>query len=229
LAKRRITRYLSRLAIVIADLASLLMAVRDHCDPHVFYHEIRPWFNGGNSHKHGWIYEGVSEAEAETIKALGGPSAGQSSLIHALDVFLGVDHSGTAPPKSVPILVPTPNTTATSSGDSTFLSRQQQYMPRHHRAFLQHLASSHSLRQLIHSNKDNKDLSQAYDSAVEALKKFRDGHIRIATLYIVNQAKSSASGTVGAQAGPIRGTGGTALVPFLKEARDNTLRTMVGK
>jgi len=223
LAKRRIARYLCRLAVVVGDLASLLMAVREHCDPHVFYHEIRPWFNGGNSHKHGWVYEGVSEAEAETIKALGGPSAGQSSLVHALDAFLGVDHTGTAPPKSVPVPIPNP---VPQSGDSTFLSRQQQYMPRHHRAFLQHLASSHSLRDFIHSNTDNQALVLAYDTAVDALKKFRDGHIRIATLYIVNQAKATVSSS---GPGPIRGTGGTALVPFLKEARDNTLKTMVGK
>jgi len=191
--------------------------VRDSCDPHIFYHQIRPWFNGGNSHKQGWIYEGVPEPEAEAIRTLGGPSAGQSSLIHSLDVFLGVDHTGTAPPPSTSGNTP-------SSRDSTFLARQQQYMPRLHRAFLQNLASSHSLRQFVSSNSHNKELSQAYDSAVLSLKKFRDSHIRIATLYIVNQAARH-----GPVDGPVRGTGGTALVPFLKEARDNTTKTLVGK
>ncbi|KAG8817290.1 hypothetical protein FRC17_011298 [Serendipita sp. 399] len=37
-----------------------------------------------------WIYEGVDEQE---ILELSGPSAGQSSIIHTLDIFLDVDHS----------------------------------------------------------------------------------------------------------------------------------------
>ncbi|KAG8868787.1 hypothetical protein FRC20_002785 [Serendipita sp. 405] len=37
-----------------------------------------------------WIYEGVDDQE---VLELSGPSAGQSSIIHTLDIFLDVDHS----------------------------------------------------------------------------------------------------------------------------------------
>jgi len=70
----------------------------------------------------------------------------------------------------------------------------------------------------------------SYNTAVDALKRFRDGHIRIGTLYIVTQARSEAAlkgKDVGAAGGGAKGTGGTLLVPFLKAARDNTMRTAV--
>lgn len=94
IAHRRITNYLHILAGVIGDMEKLLAGVRDGCDPTIFYNEIRPWFKGADSDTLGrkWIFDGLElDPTLQEPTELSGPSAGQSSLIHALDVFLGVD------------------------------------------------------------------------------------------------------------------------------------------
>lgn len=225
LAKKRLGSYLEQLATVIDDMTTILVRVRESCDPATFYNQIRPWFRGGNSTDVGWTYEGVPESVSDWAGKLGGPSAGQSTLIHALDAFLGIDHSNPADKNS-------------KRSDPTFVMRQRDYMPRHHRAFLVNLlATTQSVRAVVDqslrsgsssSNKldaeTNKKLQVSYDAAVISLKKFRDAHIRIATLYIVNQARKGSGRNV--EEG-LTGTGGTKLVPFLKEIRDNTAKTMV--
>ncbi|KAJ8088436.1 hypothetical protein PM082_022509 [Marasmius tenuissimus] len=166
IAVKRITNYLTRLATVINDLTSLLMAVRGGCDPEVFYHEIRPWFKGADSDGEPWVFEGLDREEAEGLEIpteLSGPSAGQSSLIHALDIFLGVheySHSKsiTGDESSSSASPSTSTSTSTSSPPPTnekksFLDRMRLYMPRHHRNFLGHLASSQRpLRQFVINN-----------------------------------------------------------------------------
>ncbi|KAG8878273.1 hypothetical protein FRB97_002672 [Tulasnella sp. 331] len=217
---RRITDYLHRLARVIDAMAVLLMAVRDECDPHVFFSQIRPWFKGWEPGSREWFFEGVHEEDQKKYSKMSGPSAGQSSLIHALDVFLGVDHT---PPKRRDA----PGAIAHDS--PTFLMMMEMYMPRHHRAFLQHLRGVNQthVRTLITSGKGSSSvvhqaLEAAYDEAVTALKKLRDGHIRIATLYIVSQARKAPANGEAALVSPlapakvvdeeVRGTGGTSLV-----------------
>lgn len=129
LALRRMRSYIRKLAKVLKDLQQLLHDVRTECDPTTFYWGIRPWFNGADSFidkdtgEKGWIYEGVEEYGGKRMLFMG-PSAGQSSLIHVIDVFLGVDHSGR---------------TSAPSENGTFMERMQTYMPGHHRNFLNHL------------------------------------------------------------------------------------------
>lgn len=310
-AARRVTNYLTRLARVVEDITQLIIDVRKHCDPAVFYDKVRPWFHGASAHTGmGWSFEGVelSNREKEAWGVLGGPSAGQSSLVHALDVFLGVDHTPHGPPHvyssafkststssakdfhtplshaiSTSASTPPPSSPAStsdsssqtkhphSSSDATFLQRMQQYMPRHHRAFLQYLGTVEKpVRAFVAKNQDlttkagsssypkifpsfvsamddlerseenrpeeaepiEQPLTRAYNDAVDALKRFRDAHIRIATLYIVSQSRRERPVEPVAVVGEIRqaaavGTGGTQLVPFLKGARDNTKSTVL--
>jgi len=291
LAARRVTKYLTRLAHVIEDITQLILDVKKNCDPVVFYDKIRPWFHGAAAHgRMGWCFEGVelSDREKQAWGVLSGPSAGQSSLVHALDVFLGVDHRQHGSPNSdvsssskpVPhshaaatsasTAPPMPSSSiSTSAGphplygspDATFLQRMQQYMPRHHRAFLQYLGTmGEPVRHLVikyatisspsqparsfkgspamqdaNEGKLEAPLKRAYNDAVDALRRFRDAHIRIATLYIVTQSKRqhevlSTPNETSPETSPKSkaiGTGGTQLVPFLKGARDNTLRTIL--
>ncbi|KAG8792008.1 hypothetical protein FRC12_007535 [Ceratobasidium sp. 428] len=236
-AVRRIVAYLTRLSSIIDELTGL----------------------GATSDKRGWIFEGVDDATAAKVSSLSGPSAGQSSLIHALEFFLGVDHERGEGRGAEP----------------TFLTKMEQFMPRHHRLFLQHLRRPHRhLREFVLSThaaysahifndrgmpwfasstagrapraslfqtaavgesglKAATELQMAYDNSVAALKRFRDGHIKIATRYIVNMARSQVAqqpievDTRGElTTDGIKGTGGTSLVPFLKECRNNTVRAM---
>ena len=241
IAVKRITNYLTRLATVINDLTSLLMAVREGCDPEVFYHEIRPWFKGADSDGEPWVFEGLDREEAQGLEIpteLSGPSAGQSSLIHALDIFLGVheySHSSsiTGAESSTSASSSPSSSAATPASDAkkSFLDRMRLYMPRHHRNFLGHLASSQRpLRQFVLNNTTSQEgsaLLDAYNRVVIALKEFRDKHIVIVTLYIIGPARRAAqldSGTEGVKEGKeeLKGTGGTNLARFLKDVRDGT-------
>lgn len=257
---------------------------RETIVPAVFYWEIRPWFNGGR-----WFYEGVGEDE-EDIEAggkemeWGGPSAGQSSLVHALDLFLGVDHT----PRPTKTAVEPHSATSTASmdpsaplppcppaamaqakaiptSDSTFMIRASQYMPSHHRAFLRHLSALHtpsasnpspiaSLRSLATTYP--VQLEQSYDEAIRAMKRFRDEHMRLATVFIVSQARrepgkdtvfwagweakrlereaaaeleKASKGGKEKEREKMMGTGGTDLVTFLKGCRDRTVEAFLAK
>jgi indoleamine 2,3-dioxygenase len=58
LTVRRITRYVHSLTHIIDDLARLL-SVCDGCDPDLFYHSIRPWFNGADSGTRRCFFDGL--------------------------------------------------------------------------------------------------------------------------------------------------------------------------
>ena len=287
LALTRLTGYLSELAGKIDLIGDIILDVFNGCDPAVFYHVVRPWFKGGDADgpgSAGWAFlgralenaqdaefhdeEGDDEATAaqeSDLKArkFSGPSAGQSTLIHALDVFLNVTHSplDDAPEEVDPA---TGERKKRPTAETTFMTRMLEYMPAPHRAFLTHLGTHpHPVRELVIENKHTRPaLVEAYDKAISALKRLREKHMRVATLYIIQQARkpvtdelirmgaaappaptpSSGTGSTGKQPldlsefiheaeetdDEIRGTGGTALIKFLKMCRDNTNKTKIG-
>ena len=217
LALPRIASHLTLIANLIDQLTDLLAQAmkgsfgvngQSNIIPEVFYWDIRPWFNGGK-----WRYEGVDAVGREA--EWGGPSAGQSSLIHAVDLFLGIDHSPrpsatpsppTITPPSLSIPTATPALPSTPQKilpkpalSSSFMEKASLYMPSHHRAFLHHLSSLSlfsprtnphplpSIRSL--AIKHPKDVGIAFDDAVRSMKRFRDEHMKIATRFIVSQAR----------------------------------------
>ncbi|KAG6836159.1 hypothetical protein H0H93_010750 [Arthromyces matolae] len=228
IAIRRITEYLLSLSTTIQELRLLLLAVREGCNPDVFYHHIRPWFRGVDSDplKRPWIFEGIeADTSLQQPTELSGPSAGQSSLVHALDIFLGVDqysHSNSL----------TGSSSATAK--KAFLDRMQLYMPRHHRTFLNHLsANPRPLREIV-ATRNDVGLRDAYNTAVLALKEFRDAHMIIVAQFIIGPSRRPAPSIsvatirsdikkdYGPSEAPLKGTGGTELVNFLKGVRDRT-------
>ncbi len=236
--------------------------MRDGCAPDVFFHAIRPWFKGEDSMRGArrWVFEGVGDEDVvreygECMRAppkdLSGPSAGQSALVHALNIFLGVDVY------SAPSRSEEGEGAASGDGDDRsagdLMMRMQRYMPRHHRAFLRHLAANpRPLRTIVHEESSNLDLVEAYNAAVTALKTFRDAHIRIVTLYIVGPSRrveagkrtgmasdaAAGEGDTSISKGKMRsddddseqekGTGGTKFISFLKSVRDVTANSVVG-
>lgn len=88
----KIARDLQRVETLIHDLTDIIESVRANSDPHTFYWKARPWFNGSDSsgpNSPGWIFEGVDETERLDVS---GPSGGQSTAMHALDIWLDIDH-----------------------------------------------------------------------------------------------------------------------------------------
>jgi indoleamine 2,3-dioxygenase len=228
-----IARDLGKLKNVIDEISSLIQAVRNVVDPHVFYWEIRPWYEGSQAKgptEPQWIYEGIPDSAKLDLS---GPSAGQSSVMHALDIFLDIDH------KLRERRSPAPSP-ANKKANTGFMERMQLYMPGKHRDYLHYLAStSRPIRQLA---KETRELREPYDAAVMALKKLRDLHMRIATLYIVSMSRSFPPVGCGCPVAVMmakqekeavegkalaRGTGGNELSALLKAGRDATRRAVL--
>ncbi|KAJ8088095.1 hypothetical protein AAF712_013223 [Marasmius tenuissimus] len=227
----RISRDLGKLAVIIEELTRIMQSAREVVDPHVFYWQVRPWFEGSDAQGPtgpGWIYEGVKDSHRLDLS---GPSAGQSTVMHALDVFMDIDH------KLRQRRSPAPSE-ENKRADHGFMERMRRYMPGKHRQYLEHLENTpQSIRELAQST---PALREPYNVAVMALKKLRDMHMRIACLYIITMSRTSpvpaacpASKMLANMEkkrkadGPTRGTGGTELAVLLKAGRDATKRAVL--
>lgn len=100
-------------------------------------------------------------------------------------------HKGAETPRTPPTFVRT--------NRNAFLRAMRKYMPRPHREFLEDLEEAANIRPYIlqlQENHKNGNISEqeikiinAYNDCVHQLKLFRDKHVQIVTLYIVNQAR----------------------------------------
>lgn len=110
------------------------------------------------------------------------------------------------------------------------------YMPGSHRQFLQHIKAVTNIRDYVKTSACTNDLTAAYNLAVARLAAFRNIHIQIVTRYIILPSrKAPATQSIGlnlAVASTLKksseglsGTGGTELMPFLKQSRDETKET----
>ncbi|XP_064224910.1 indoleamine 2,3-dioxygenase 2 isoform X5 [Aotus nancymaae] len=154
----------------------------------------------------GLMYEGVSK---EPLKYSGG-SAAQSTVLHAFDEFLGIRHS---------------------KESADFLYRMRDYMPPSHKAFVEDIHSAPSLRDYILSS-GQEYLLTAYNQCLQALAELRSYHITVVTKYIITAAAKGKCGKPNHLPGPPqaledRGTGGTAVMSFLKSVRDKTLESIL--
>jgi indoleamine 2,3-dioxygenase len=226
LAVQRVASYLTALAPIIHDITSLLLSLRAECDPTVFNSRIRPWLCGADSDpgRPRWVFDGLPPGISQPVELSGG-SAGQSSLIHALDIFLGVNkysHAKCTMGRSIQAGCPASASKEDTEQSRPFLMRMRSYMPRHHRNFLAHLsAAPRPLREFVLAS-DDATLHEAYYGAIDALKRFRDAHLRIVAIYIIGPAHGCAAAAQSNSSHPIRGTGGSDLITFLKQIRDQT-------
>ena len=221
---------LEDLTSCIKKIGALLERMYEKCDPMTFYHRIRPYLAGSMNMEAAGLPRGVFYDQSHghgQWRQLRGGSNGQSSLIQFFDVVLGVEHDSHG-----------------SAGQKSFHHEVREYMPGPHRRFLVHAARAGSIRELVLALPDGEDtrtpttpeqtrLRGAYTAATEALAQFRNKHIQIVTRYIIlpskqpwtggsrrNLASSSARREPGSEG--LTGTGGTPLVSFLKQARDDT-------
>jgi len=157
----KVARDLTRLTAIIGEISDLTQSIRPQCDPHVFYWDVRPWLNGSDAKgptEPGWIYEGVEDGDK---LELSGPSGGQSTVMHALDVFLDIDHKLRQKRSPAP-------SEDNKRADRGFMDRMRHYMPGKHREYLEHLESvPRSVRELAQTT---PALKEPYNNAVAALK-----------------------------------------------------------
>ncbi|GEQ72540.1 hypothetical protein JCM33374_g6227 [Metschnikowia sp. JCM 33374] len=233
-------RALQDLASAIDHLGSVLMQMEEMCDPHVFYFRIRPYLAGWkNMADVGLSKDGVLYGKETSPRAYAGGSNAQSTLIQFLDSLLSIHHHGTGER-------PVPHNNGTLSSETprvspsepkkeanSYLMEMRNYMPRKHREFLQAVDSGSKIRDVVSAHTNNGELSLSYDACLAMTKSFRDKHIQIVTRYVVLQAKKApklgSSSTLRSglakkklNNGEEKGTGGTSLLPFLKQCRDET-------
>ena len=246
---------LRKFAEILDELGTLLVRMYESCDPHVFYHRIRPFLAGSKNMKDAGLPHGVLYDDGSKNKTWGqyaGGSNAQSSLIQFFDVVLGIEHRPTgakmnesSESEAEPGVAPKPR--------HNFIQEMRQYMPGPHRKFLQAVESVANIREYVEAHCKDRHLVVAYDACLAMLRSLRDKHIQMVSRYIIVKSRESRSMsrtrrdsispnpalTRGAGLASIRhdrrgpsdgrsgakkprGTGGTALIPFLKQARDET-------
>ena len=162
--------HLEAFTVGIPGVHSALEAVRRWCDPHTYYHRVRPYVTGWPAP--GVVYEGVDVAPRRYL----GGSAGQSALIQSFDAVLGVHH---------------PDAPA-----GAYLRAVREYMPPPHRAFVTEVERTSRVR--ARAEAGSPALRAAYDGAIDAVARFRAAHLRLAHDYIVAPAGTrDATGTGG--------------------------------
>lgn len=226
-----IIKSLQHLAEHIDELGTILMKMEEMCDPHAFYYRIRPYLAGWKNMAEAGLPNGVLYGDETEHRSYSGGSNAQSSLIQALDIILGVEHYPTGS-KPAPSDKENDKSLSVKSGQNNFMNEMREYMPGPHKRFLEHLAKVSNIREFVLNNSSNKELVLSYDAAIAMLKSFRDKHIQIVTRYIILQAKlyKKAGSTNALRSGlsktheekEQKGTGGTSLIPFLKQCRDET-------
>ncbi|KAI1806115.1 Indoleamine 2,3-dioxygenase [Daldinia bambusicola] len=237
-----VTRCLRAFAERLDDLGELLRRMHESCDPGFFYRRIRTFLAGSKNMAeaglpHGVMYDDGS-GKSEYVQ-YSGPSNAQSSLIQFFDIILGVEHRPTGEK-------PDPSSETEREGRSrapkhNFIQDMRRYMPGPHARFLNDVGAVANIREFVESRAaSDRPLSIAYDACLAMLRAFRDIHIAIVTRYIVlpsreNRARSRsrspqavrnrvnlATASKNEEHKKVKGTGGTALIPFLKQARDET-------
>ncbi|PQE28720.1 indoleamine 2,3-dioxygenase protein [Rutstroemia sp. NJR-2017a WRK4] len=229
---------LRKFASCIQDCGEILKRMYEHCDPEVFYHIIRPFLAGSKNMAMAGLPRGVFYDEGDgkgEWRCYSGGSNAQSSLIQFWDAVLGVKH---VPTRGMAGKGPANGEVKKEAGSSHgFLDEMRKYMPGPHRAFLNHISAVSPIHTYISHSACDPEVTQAYNDAVETLTSFRDIHIQIVTRYIINPSRKAtgkenaglnlAVATTKKGGKEFRGTGGTQLIPFLKQSRDETRDMLV--
>ncbi|KAI9884265.1 MAG: hypothetical protein M1823_003955 [Watsoniomyces obsoletus] len=244
------------------ELITLLQRMYENCDPHVFYHRIRPFLAGSKNMADAGLPNGViyDDGSGEEIyRQYSGGSNAQSSLVQFFDIVLGVEHRPTGEKKKKQNSEDEEGTARPVQND--FLQDMRTYMPGPHRRFLEHVSSVANIHEFVTQNRWDKGLCFAYDASLAMLRALRDKHIQLVSRYIIVKSRESRRNSVSSstpRAAPaqavtniantttstfaavqrpkdgdsnnntnnsqknLKGTGGTALIPFLKQARDET-------
>ena len=251
---RTVADCLQNFAERLDELGALLQKMYENCDPHVFYHRIRPFLAGGKNMADAGLPNGVLFDDGtgqQPFRQLGGGSNAQSSLIQFFDIVLGIEHRPTGEK---------PRYQSSSSESEfegqappprhNFIHEMRSYMPGPHRRFLEHVSSVANIRDFVENHRSERSLSIAFDACLAMLRSLRDKHIQLVSRYIIVKSRESRStsrslsprsapqpvrhniasatsstmSTASTKPGSkkLRGTGGTALIPFLKQARDET-------
>jgi indoleamine 2,3-dioxygenase len=198
------TRDAERLEELLATVHSSIQAMcatmkrmPEWCDPYIYYNRVRPYLHGWKDHPdlpRGVIYEGV-EAYGGRPQQFRGETGAQSAIVPSLDAVLGIGHK--------------------EDVLGLYLKEMRMYMPPAHRAFIEWLEASESVRPFVLGCR-RASLTELYDACLEGVERFRTLHLDYAGRYIFRQAQTDGKNPHAV------GTGGTPFMPYLTKHRDET-------
>lgn len=226
----------------VDELGVLLTKMYDNCDPHVFYNRIRPYLAGSKNMAdaglpNGVVFDNGGPINKQRYVQFSGGSNAQSSIIQFFDLVLNVEHRPTGQKKG-----DEPHS-AKKAPPKSFIHEMRKYMPGPHARFLQEVGKVANLRAFVEEHSYDSALTVAFDASLAMLSALRDKHIQIVSRYIIIQsaaAKQRAdadggkdnkkvdlahrpkSAEKGDEKKGLKGTGGSTLIPFLRQARDET-------
>jgi indoleamine 2,3-dioxygenase len=153
---------------------AVLRRIPEKMDPALYYKTFRPYIRFFEN----VVYEGVAEAPRD----FRGETGAQSSIMPSLVALMKIDHR--------------------RSALTDHLADMQQFMPREHRAMIQHIQSLPDLRPLA-----DKPI---FNEVLDAMAEFREVHYGWAQEYINKWVDDP------------RGTGGTPYMKWLQQLIDET-------
>lgn len=143
----------------------------EKCSPDIYFHTLRPYLFGFTD----IVYIGVEEFKGKP-QTYRGESGAQSTVIPAIQAFLGLRHE--------------------KGGLTEHLEIMKAYMPKPHRELLNNI-DQRKIRDFIIARKKG-DLVDAYNSCLQGLFKFRSLHLKMAHAYVA-QKVSNPIGTGGTE------------------------------
>jgi len=188
---------LGQIVAIWAEINALFDRMPERCDPYIYFRRVRPYIHGWKDNPAlgaGVVYQGV-ERFGDAPQAFRGQTGSQSSVVPSMDALLGVGHA------SDPL--------------RTFLDELHVYRPPGHRRFIDDVRSGSTVRAFV-TRAGRRDLTHAYNAAVQAVADFRARHLEYAASYINSQGRKSAGNDTEI------GTGGTPFMKYLKKHRDET-------
>ncbi|KAH6605575.1 hypothetical protein Trco_004728 [Trichoderma cornu-damae] len=237
-----VARCLRTFAERLTDLTNILQRMHESCDPVIFYNRIRPFLAGSKNMAEAGLPFGVIYDDGtggDTYRQYSGGSNAQSSLIQFFDVALGIQHRPTG--EKMGDASPEPVRRGRGAKPKhNFIQEMRMYMPGPHAQFLEDVSRVANIREYVEEHAGDAQLCLAYDACLAMLSSFRDKHIAIVARYVITPSRQvrarsrSRSPEVArrrlnlavssrkSQGKSQKGTGGTALIPFLKQARDET-------
>lgn len=177
------------------DMYATMERMLENCDPHTYYHRVRPWIHGWKNNPalpEGLIYEGVDEFGGKP-QQYRGQTGSQSSIVPTMDALFSISH------ENDPL--------------REYLIEMLGYMPPKHVEFIKAVEEKSSLRAYAQQS-SNEELKKLYSACVDQVAKFRSLHLHYAAEYINKQARDADGNPTDI------GTGGTPFMKYLKKHRD---------
>jgi indoleamine 2,3-dioxygenase len=243
-----VTGFLRTFAERLDAIGTTLTRMYDDCDPHIFYNRIRPFLAGSKNMgdaglPNGVIFDNGGPMNKQKYVQFSGGSNAQSSIIQFFDLVLDVEHHPTGQKKNVNAK---PEDRKSKKAGDNFIHEMRKYMPGPHARFLQRVSEIANIREFVQQHRYDRELTVAFDACLAMLSALRDKHIQMVSRYIIvqkAQAKKLEEAKLDESKQPAKlnlahrpkrdsdgrfddtekklvGTGGSSLIPFLRQARD---------